>query len=79
MEDFRARNESWLSAFWDKAAKLGVKAASAVELSDIARADFSPNADVAMEKRATTEESLIACGRGVWKLRDVESHILVIS
>ena len=49
------------SAFWDKAEKLGVKAASAVEPSDISGADFLPNTDMAMEKRATTEESLIGC------------------
>lgn len=54
------RDESWLSVCWE-AEKLGVKAASAVEPSDVAGADFSPNADVAAEKRATTEESFIGC------------------
>jgi len=34
------RDESWLSVCWDKAEKLGVKAASAVEPSDVASEDF---------------------------------------
>ena len=55
------RDESWLSVCWDKAEKLGVKAASAVEPSDVAGSGFSPNANVATEKRATTEESFIGC------------------
>ena len=55
------RDESWLSVCWDKAEKLGIKAASAVEPSDVAGANFSPNAEVTTEKRATTEESFIGC------------------
>ena len=56
------RDESWLSVCWE-AEKLGVKAASAVEPSDVAGADFSPNADVATEK----EQLLRRVSLGVWQ------------